>query len=149
MQIYPDPPSDLRAGPVKLFFDKRVEIEPGGELVPFYHFKIIGELGKIVGHINFKTGDTEHIIQYAGHIGFQIIKEYRGHSYAYWACMALAPFVQSVYGKVILTCDPENIASRKTIEKLPATFINEVAVPLHEPSYQSGSRLKRRYQWEP
>lgn len=147
MQMNLDDPPDLSAGPVILFFDARFDAEPGGELVPFYHFKIIGEQGKIVGHINFKTGDTRHIHQCVGHIGYEILKEYRGRSYAYWACKAIAPLVKSVYDKVVLTCDPENIASKKTIEKLSATFINEVAVPIHDPSYHSGSRMKRRYEW--
>lgn len=149
MQIDQKRLSGLGAGPAKLSFVTRVEAEPGTGLVPLYHFTIIGENGKKAGHINFKTGSTEHILQYAGHIGFNVTEEYRGRSYAYWACIAIAPLVRSVYNEVIITCNPDNTASRKTIEKLPATFLDEVVVPVNDPAYASGSRIKRRYVWIP
>ncbi len=35
------PSINMYSGPVKLIFVKIVDVEPGGELVLFYHFKII------------------------------------------------------------------------------------------------------------
>jgi hypothetical protein len=37
----------------------------------------------------------------------------------------------------------------RTIERLGASLIDEVAVPPHDPHYQRGSRSKRRYRWTP
>ncbi len=34
------PPLNMHSGPIKFIFEKIVDVEPGGELVPFYHFKI-------------------------------------------------------------------------------------------------------------
>jgi predicted acetyltransferase len=65
------------------------------------------------------------------------------------ACHAIAPFVRSIYRSVTITCDPDNLASRRTIERLGAKFVDEVAVPPHDPHYQRGSRIKRRYRWTP
>jgi predicted acetyltransferase len=48
---------------------------------------------------------------------------------------------------VILTCDPGNIASRKTIETLGGQFLGEVTIPPDDPAYLSGSRRRLRYQW--
>lgn len=62
---------------------------------------------------------------------------------------ALAPFVRSLRGSVIITCGPENGALRRTIEKLGAIFINGVAVLPDDPQFQGGSRRKRRYRWTP
>lgn len=143
------PPLNMHSGPVKLIFEKIVDVEPEGELVPFYHFKITDKEGAIVGHINFKAGDTNHIRQCVGHIGYEILPEYRGNSYAYFACDAIKPFIRAFYEKVILTSDPENIPSIKTIEKLKAKFLNEQMVPPNDPSYKSGSKKKKRYEWEP
>jgi tagatose 1,6-diphosphate aldolase len=100
-----------------------------------------------VGHINFRIGDTEHVRVCAGHIGFDIHEEFRGHGYAYQACCAISPFVRSVYGDVTITCDPDNFASIKTIDRLGAEFVDEVPVPPHEPQFLS--RIKRRYKWIP
>lgn len=138
----------MHSGPVNLTFEKIVDAEPGGELVPFYHFKILNKEGAVVGHINFKVGDTAHIRQCVGHIGYEIFPGYRGKSFSYFACDAIRPFVRTFYDKVILTSDPGNIPSVKTIEKLKARFINEITVPEHDPSYQNGSKMKGRYEWE-
>ena len=142
------PPSNMHSGPVRLLFEKLVEVEPGGELVPFYHFKIIDKEGTIVGHLNFKVGDTNHITQCVGHIGYEILPEYRGNAYAYFACNAVRPFIRSFYSKIILTSSLENSPSIKIIEKLNATFLNEITIPKHDPSYKKRSEKKRRYEWE-
>ena len=110
---------------------------------------IIDADGTKVGHINFKVGDTNHIRQCVGHIGYEISPEHRGNSYSYFACNAIRPFIKIFYGKVILTCDPENIPSIKIIEKLNGKFLNEIIVPKHDPFYRIGFRKKRRFKWEP
>lgn len=142
-----NPPLLMHSGSVKLVFTKKVEVEPGGELVPYYHFIILNKAENIVGHINFKTGDTNHITQCVGHIGYEIAPEYRGNYYSYFACLAIKSFVQRFYDKVILTCDSNNVASIKIIEKLKANFVNEIKVPKTDPSYTDKMINKRRYQW--
>lgn len=149
IQTLPAPPDTLSSGHVKLRF---VRILPGNRtygFVPAYNFCILIEDGSDAGHINFRVGDTEHIQMCAGHIGFEILEPFRGHGYALEACLAIAPFVRTIYQAVIITCDPDNHASRRTIEKLGAVFANEVPVPEHDPHFRRGSRSKRRYAWTP
>ena len=50
-----EPPSNMHSGPIKLIFEKIIDVEPGGKFVPFYHFKITVKEGTKVGHINFKV----------------------------------------------------------------------------------------------
>ena len=147
-QSLPNPPGALSHGGVLLRFVKVIPGEPSRGLVPYYHFRIIATDGVEVGHINFRVGDTEHVRVYAGHIGFEILEEHRSHGYALRACRAIAPFVASFYDAVTITCDPDNHASRRTIERLGACFIGEVEIPPDDPHYQRGSRRKRRYRWE-
>ena len=144
-----DIPSDLHSGPTRLEFEKTVPEDPSRGLVPFYHFKILDGAGTILGHINFRVGDTQHITTCAGHVGFEITPEHRGHSYSYHACLALAPFVHLHYDRVILTADPDNVPSIRIIEKLGAAYLNEIEVPENDPAYLGGARRKRRYQWAP
>ncbi len=145
----PMPPDALSHGGISLRFAKIVPGEPSHGIVPYYHFRIIASDGVDVGHINFRVGDTEHVRVCAGHVGFEVLEAHRGHGYAFAACQAIAPFVASVYDAVTITCDPDNYASRRTIERLGAHFVDEVAVPPHDPHYQRGSRRKRRYKWKP
>jgi predicted acetyltransferase len=139
----------LSFGEVTLRFDKIMPGDASRGFVPYYHFRILVAGGQDVGHVNFRVGDTEHVRVTAGHIGFTILEPFRGHGYALQACRAIAPFVRSIYDAVTITCDPDNHASRRTIERLGASFVDEVSVPPHDPHYQRGSRSKRRYRWIP
>ena len=143
------PPEPLAFGEVSLRFVRVIPGDPAREFVPAYHFRILLADSSDVGHINFRVGDTGHVLVCAGHIGFEIHETFRGHGYALQACRAIAPWVRTIYEAVAITCDPGNQASRRTIERLGARFINEVPVPPHDPHYQRGSRTKRRYRWMP
>ena len=145
----PPPTGVLAFGDVSLLF---VRILPGDiarGFAPSYHFRIVTFDGSEVGHINLRIGHTQHVLLFAGHIGFQIEQKFRGHRYAFQACRALAPFIRSFYQEVIITCDPDNQPSRRTIERLGACFVEEIAVPPEDAHFQRGSRRKRRYKWTP
>jgi tagatose 1,6-diphosphate aldolase len=146
--LLPKPPEVLKSDSVTLRF---LEIVPGDAargFVPYYHCRIFVD-GTDVGHVNLRVGDTEHVQFSAGHVGFEIDAAHRGHRYALSACRALAPFARSFRTPLILTCDPDNHASRRTIELLGATFMDEAPVPSHDPHYLRGSRTKLRFQWTP
>ncbi|HEY1660853.1 MAG TPA: GNAT family N-acetyltransferase [Verrucomicrobiae bacterium] len=145
----PAPGESFSFGEVTLRFVRIVPGDDSRSLVPYYHFQIIATDGKDVGHINFRVGDTEHVLVCVGHIGFEIDEPFRGHHFAFQACRAIAPLVRSFYETVIITSNPDNHASLRTIERLGAGFIDEVAVPPYDPHYQSGSRRKKRYRWKP
>ena len=140
-------PERLAYGEVTLRFVSFVPAAPSEGLVEYYHFRILDADGSDVGHINFRPRDTKHVQFVAGHIGFEVVERFRGHRYALQACYAIAPFVRSVAAAVIITCDPDNIPSQRTIERLGATFIDEVAVPPDDPGFRRGARIKRRYRW--
>lgn len=141
-------PDQLECDAVTLRFSKTVPGDPARGFVPFYHYRIFVD-GADVGHINLRVGETEHILLSAGHIGFEIVATHRGHRYALSACRALATFARTIRSDFILTCDPDNHASRRTIELLGATLIDEVSVPRHDPHYLRGSRSKLRFRWTP
>lgn len=149
MELFPDVPTDLECGPIRLRFDGIVRLNSLPELVPFYHFEISTEDRGIVGHINFRVGDTRHIRLCVGHIGYQLEPKHRGQAFSYYACLALSPFILRHYDDVILTTDPENSASIRTIERLGARFLEQIVVPKDDPAYLGGARLKRRYTWMP
>lgn len=145
----PEPPSHVAYDDIVIVFSYYTEgFEPKG-FVPGYRFGIINSTGVEVGHISFRIGETDHVVAVAGHIGFNIKESRRGHRYAAKACMALGPFVAEISKSVIITADPDNIPSLRTIERIGAQFIDEVDVPEHDAHYERGSRRKRRYRWAP
>ena len=148
-ESFPAPPENLCFDSVRLKFTHLVPGDATRGLVPFYYFRILIP-GREAGHITFKVGDTEHVRLYVGHIGYGVDEACRGNGLAYQACRAVAPFVGLFYKSVILTSDPDNPASLRTIERLGAKFLDEVLVPPHDVQYREGSRnVKRRYSWTP
>jgi predicted acetyltransferase len=148
-QTLPEPPVGLvlAHGEVTLRFGGIVPADGRRGIVPYYHFRVLTAGGTDVGRINLRVGDSYHVEIIVGHVGYEIAEAYRGHGYALQACRAMAPFVRTIYPSVIITSDPENVASVRTIEKLGAEFLEEVAVPPDDPQYARGSRRKRRYRW--
>ena len=51
--------------------------------VPTYHFVMRHRLtGEVMGGIRLRVGSTEHVEQYAGHVGYAVDENHRGHRYA-------------------------------------------------------------------
>lgn len=74
----PRPPRTIETERLRLCFES---VRPGDKdrgFVPFYHFHIQNLVGEKVGHINFRVGDTEHVRNCAGHIGYVILEQFRG-----------------------------------------------------------------------
>ena len=141
------PPGTIYGENIRLQFSHRSPGNPAHSLVPTYHLRIVDLQNTDVGHINLRIGDTPHILQVVGHIGYEIIPPQRGHGYAEKACRAIAPFAAKFYHDVIITAAPDNLVSLHIIEKLGARFLDEIVVPKHDPTYANGDRRKRRYCW--
>ena len=145
----PDAPPELHGDGLVLRFDR---LRPGDEergFLPAYLYLIFLEGGAEVGQINFRVGTSRHARLVAGHIGFEVAPDFRGGRIALRACRLLAPLVAEVSGEVIITCDPDNLASKRTIELLGAEFLDEQEIPEDDPAYDRGSRWKLRYAWRP
>lgn len=120
--------------------------------IPVYAFSILSrQSGNEVGKINLRSGYTQNIELYRGNIGFTIHDGHRGHGYAAKACLLLLPFVRELgLPAIYLTCNRTNIASRKSIERLPVSFLGEMRIDDGSPFtayYGNEARDKLRYVW--
>ncbi len=115
--------------------------------VPTYHFRMVHAVtGDELGMIRLRVGYTEELGRYAGHIGYAVHEPHRGHRYAARSVRLLAPLAKRVgIDPVWITCDPENIASRRTLELAGAEFVEIVDVPEDHIIHQSGHPRKCRY----
>jgi len=99
-----------------------------------------------VGHINLRIGDAKLLTHYTGNIGYGIDAPHRGHHFAERACRILLPFARmNGLSPIWITCTPDNLASRRTIEKLGAEYIETIEVPVDYPLPEGMLRQKCRY----
>lgn len=85
---------------------------------------------------------------YLGNIEYEIDEKYRGNNYAYKACQLLTD-IASKYNvdNLLITANPNNIASIKTIEKLGARFVEVSEIPKNNRLYKQGERFVSIYDW--
>ncbi len=100
-----------------------------------------------IGQISYRDGESR-CVYYYGHIGYHIDEPWRGNHFAEKACRLITGEIR-MSGKtsVVITCDPDNIPSRKTCEHLGCELESTVKVPedIRE-KYEIGP-VKCRYIW--
>jgi predicted acetyltransferase len=81
-----------------------------------------------------------------GHIGFDVKPQFRGHHYAARSCRLLLPLARA-HGlvSVWITCDPKNVASKRTCELAGGKYIDTVRIPKGNEMYSKTDRFVRRY----
>jgi tagatose 1,6-diphosphate aldolase len=115
--------------------------------VPTYGFRMLhGATAEEMGSIRLRIGSTPHIERYAGHIGYGVHEAHRGHRYAARAVRLLLPLARRCGLEAVwITCDPDNAASRRTLEIAGAEFVEIVEVPADCGIRKSGHPQKCRY----
>lgn len=100
-----------------------------------------------IGRIDVRIGSNNNTY-YGGNIGYRVFEEYRGNGYAAKACRIIAQ-VAKAHGmdSVIITCNPDNIPSRKTCENVGAVLLEIVDLPKNNEMYKLGERQKCRFEW--
>ena len=113
------------------------------ELAPTYVFDICSaRTGERMGTIDLRVGHSEKLY-FAGNIGFCVEKPFRGHRYAAKACRLLFELARR-HGMsyLIITCNPENLPSRRTCEILGMRLIEIARLPAYNDMYKEGEREK-------
>jgi predicted acetyltransferase len=143
-------PGWLVDGDLELVLVEEYAGDPLTNRVPAYKFEMrrVGS-PQAIGAIELRVGDTRHIVMYAGHIGYGVNPECRGHGYAGRACRLLLPLARS-HGMTVLwiTCSPVNAASRRTLERIGAQYVETVDLPEDTDMYRSGKRKACRYRMD-
>jgi predicted acetyltransferase len=140
-------PTQLIDDDLELILVEKYPGDPTVGYVPAYRFKmaLVGQ-DKQIGSIEIRVGNTEHVVMYGGHIGYGVDPEYKGHRYAARSCRLLLPLARSHGLKTLwITCNPDNMASRRTCEILGAELVEIVDLPEDTDMYQEGERQKCRY----
>jgi predicted acetyltransferase len=115
--------------------------------VPTYQFRMVHlQTRTHLGNIRLSIESTAHVERYAGHIGYGVEPQHRGRHYAARAVRLLLPLARQLnLDPLWITCDPENTASRRTLELAGAEFVEIVDVPENCVIHRSGHPRKCRY----
>ncbi len=135
---------------VDLRLTARKEADPLKGHSPMYEYGITLHGSKArIGGINLRVG-TDPSFLTSGHIGYGIDEPYRGHHYASRACLLIGN-VALLHGltPLFITCAPENIASRRTCERIGGKLLGTYDVPVDHEMYRRGRRRVCRYEWRP
>ena len=143
---FPDP-IELSDGVVRLELVGTCLADPARGWVPYYVFHIHAEdSDEQVGEIHLRIGDTNHMRLYGGHVSYGVRAPYRGRRFAARAVRLVVPLaIRHGLSELWITCNPDNIASRRTCERAGAELIGIVDLPPTTDMYEEGERQKCRY----
>ena len=72
--------------------------------------------GRIVGMIQVRHRFNDYLAEYGGHIGYSVHPDERRKGYATWMLAHVLPEAKKLgLNRVLVTCDEDNEASRRTI----------------------------------
>jgi predicted acetyltransferase len=138
---------DLIDGDLRLAVKKLVPADPVKGWCPAYCFEMLSN-GQPAGDINLRLGDAQILVMFAGQIGYNVAPEFRGRHYAARSVRLLLP-VARAHGidPLWITCNPDNIASRRSCEIAGGELVGIVELPQDCDMYRAGERQKCRYQF--
>lgn len=133
---------------IDLVIEQKLPQDDNKGYLPSYKYNItLHKSQEVIGKIDIRIGFNENIY-YGGNIGYMVYEEYRGNNYAYKACKLIKQVaIAHKMSKLDITCNPDNIPSRKTCEKLGLILEEIVDLPEDNEMYKEGERKKCRYVW--
>lgn len=105
------------------------------------------DIDRYVGRCEYRN-ETGRDLYYYGNIGYVIYPPYRGHHYAYHACTRLFDVLRQKkpgLRNVIITCNPDNTPSQKTILRLGGHRDMTVDIAIDHELYALGEYQKEVY----
>jgi tagatose 1,6-diphosphate aldolase len=134
-----------------ILLERKPVSDPDSEIPGYFFLMRNVQSGLDMGSINLRAGYTENIRLYRGNIGFLVSEDFRGHRYAARSCALLVPLIKALnLDPIWLTCNVDNIRSKKAIESIGAKYLDTTVIRQDSPYlryYPEGARTKLRFMW--
>lgn len=142
-------PGRLIDNELELVLIKKVPANDEKKYVCAYEFEMRNaRTGVTMGRISLRAGNNENT-KYGGHIGYGVDEKFRGHRYSARSLKLLFPLAKKHgLNPLWITCNPENIPSKKTCELAGGKLAEIIDLPEHNEQYQKGERKKCRYRFD-
>ncbi len=138
------PPEELSGGGVTIRLGDLLAPQ-APTFVPILSYSIHAA-GRDVGEIRIRLGESDDLKRHFGQIGYEVYPAFRGRGHATSASrLALRVTRELGYGEVWITCNPENLASRRVCEKIGGEFVETIDIPADHVMFDHGIRVKCRY----
>src|SRR5574344_1400068 len=132
----------LRNNEINLVLEKTVNGDDKKGWFPAYHFAMCNQDGIKMGVCDLRIGHNDNTY-YGGNIGYTIDEKYRGHHYAGKACLLLFELAKMhKLEYVIITCNPDNCASRKTCKYAGGRLLEIAELPHNNDMRNDGETKK-------
>ncbi|MBP3411700.1 MAG: GNAT family N-acetyltransferase [Oscillospiraceae bacterium] len=139
---------DLRNQEIYLHLRRTAPAQPDKKWLPAYFFDICLLSGEIVGSCDLRIGHNENTY-IGGNIGYEVLRAFRGNHYAAKACKLLFRQARK-HGMdhLIITCDPNNIASARTCELAGGILLEIADIPEDNELYSDGKTKVNIYRFD-
>ena len=138
----------LKNDEIQLVLEKVVEGNIEKSWVPVYRFAICDNKGIKVGVCDLRIGHNDKLY-YAGNIGYRVAEPYRGNHYAGKACLLLFELARKHDMEyLIITCNPDNYASKRTCEYAGGELLEIVELPPDSDMRERGETEKCIYRFQ-
>jgi tagatose 1,6-diphosphate aldolase len=105
-----------------------------------------------MGQLSLRLGYTENVVRYRGNIGFSVSERFRGKALAARSCLLLLPILKTIkLSPIWITCNVGNEASRKSIERTGADYVETVKILdsyEYYDHYPPEAKVKLRFRWD-
>ena len=143
-------PGALLDGELELVLVDTLPAKVSPWAVPSYIFEMRHtQSQQRMGRVTLRIGSIDTIVKYAGQVGYSVDPPFRGHRFAERSVRLILPLAHKHgLSGVWITCSPDNVASRITLERLGAQFVEVIDVPDDYPLPEGAIRKKSRYRIE-
>lgn len=137
----------LKDNEIQLILEKTADGNDKKKWVPAYYFAICNNKGIKMGTCDLRIGHNDKLY-YGGNIGYRIYEKYRGNHYTGKACQLLFKLAKK-HGLqyLIITCNPDNYASRKTCEYAGGGLLEITRIPEDNDMRDKGETRKCIYKF--